>query len=366
MIRPVASTELSRVRKAPLAFILFEVLLVLAIPAIGYLGAQSLLDTRAGEYVTQPTASDPGWLATVDPSPVTALVAVLDGQVTGVAIVAQQRASEPGGAIVLLPPTLQINGVELSAMQPALVAPAVASALRMQYSTVSILDEERWLQVLGEHSVTIENPDPVLDAQGEQILAVGSVEVDAGLVAAFIGQPAAGGNVDAIIVRRELWWDAILASPPSGDDEVAVLLGAVGAGTHDVVELATVLDSAGARVLDIEEAERVLTSYVPFPIGVNPGDRLQVRVLARSADLDLEAVARFLTKEGFEVVQIGNAETFDDGAAQVLVPVGVTDERVEELAQLYSADTVRPTEVTELVETVTLVVGSSTVETSTP
>lgn len=346
---------------------LIELILLLTIPVMGYLGVQTLLDTRAGNFVTPPTASEPGWLAVVDASPVTALVEVLEGQVTGVALVAQQRASEPGGVVVLVHPDTFLGEVAVSSMSPEDVGPALARELRLAIPVVELLDEERWQRVLGTKTILVNNPDPIGGSGGEVAVDVGEVRIGADLAAVFAGQRVEGANSDAIAFRRDLWWTALLADPPAGDDDVAALLQGLGAGVHVLAELPVIRDGPdGPRFVDPNVAEEMIREYVSFPRGAAPGDRLSVRVLDQEGGLDLEAVARFVASQGYQIVQIGNAEAFVQASPKVIVPDGVTDERVNELAELFGADIVRPVESTEMVDVVTLVVGSEALETSKP
>ncbi len=66
-----------------------------------------------------------------------------------------------------------------------------------------------------------------------------------------------------------------------------------------------------------------------------------------------------LGARGFEVSEIANAEVFDDGPTQLVVPSLVDIEAMRELAAELGADTVSPDPVGETeVSTVVLLVGS--------
>lgn len=353
--------------KTPVPFVLVELILLLTIPMMGYLGVQTLLDTRAGNFVTPPTATEPGWLAAVEASPVSAIVEVLDGRVTGVALIVQQRSSEPGGVVVLVHPDTVLGGVTVGSTLPADVGPALASELQLAIPIVEILDEERWKLVLGTKTILVNNPDPIGQSGEKDAVEVGEVRIGAGLAAVFAGRQLDGANSDAIAFRRNLWWTALLEDPPAGDDDVSALLQGLGAGIHVLVELPVIRDGVGGpRFVDPDSAEAMIREYVSFPRGDATGDRLSVRVLDHEGGLDLEAVARFVASQGYQIVQIGNAEAFVQASPKVIVPDGVTDERVNELAELFGADIVRPVDSTEMVDVVTLVVGSEALETSKP
>ncbi len=385
MIRPVTSLGELRAPRAPTLFILVELLLLSAVPVLGYLGAQSLLDTRAGNFVAQPTPTEPGWLAAVEPSPITGIVEVLDGKVTGATIVAQQRESQPGGTVILIWPSTEIDGVQVGEMAPGEVVPAISRELRLQIPMVEILDEARWKTVLGSEERTVDNPDPLVGEDEVPLLAVGPVTIGSDLAATFIGSPAVTGHPDSVIVRRTIWWQALLGAPPGGDDDLAALIRTIGAADYRIVDLPTTANLDGeetdaGRRIDPDLAEQVVADSVPFPVGSQPGDRPQVQVLDRTGGVDLELVARSVARLGFEVIQIGNASVFDDGPAEVVVPPGVTDARVELLAELFGAATVYETtsanqagsaddsasKTVDTSGTITLIVSSSAAEMSTP
>lgn len=385
MIRPVTSLGELRTPRAPTLFILVELLLLSAIPVLGYFGAQALLDTRAGNFVAQPTPAEPGWVAVVEPSPVTGIVEVMDGKVTGVTIVAQQQESRPGGSVILVWPSVEIDGIQIGDMAPDDVVPALADELRLQIPSVEVLDEARWRLILQSEVRTVDNPDPLQKESGDSLLEVGPVIIDAELAATFIGQATATGSSEAVIVRRRIWWETLLQDPPQGEDDLAALMRTVGGADHVVLDLPIVGGAAGEGVgstpsIDHDQAELVIVDAVPFPAGAQPGDRLRVRILGRAGGIDLEGIARAATRQGFEVVQIGNATVFDDGPAEVVVPPGVTDARVKRLAEFFAADTVYQSEssdgadsaddlaseTAETSRTITVIVGSSAAEMSTP
>src|SRR5680860_1559231 len=83
------STAPAPPKRAPLPFIAAEVLLVLMIPILAWLGFSSLLGSTAGQFVDQAGPGEPGWQAFVDASPITLVVDVVDGAVAGASIITQ-------------------------------------------------------------------------------------------------------------------------------------------------------------------------------------------------------------------------------------------------------------------------------------
>ncbi len=356
MIRAVTTTE-DRPRVAPpLLFMVAEFVLVASVPFIGWQGFDALLDSRAGTFVEGPTPTDPGWEAFVDPSPVSLVVEVDRGVVTGAVLVAQPEAERAGGAVVLIPGDLLIAGVGLSEMLPAQVGSALADELDLAIGATFVADEAGWSETLAGGTWTIRNPDPVPADDGSVLIEVGSVDLVFDDVAPFVGRPAEGAVFESLMVRRELWWSALVESPPAADEPLAVLIAAVADGPFVIDVIPTEVGPSG-RLLDLDATGELIAEIVPFPAGAEPGDRIQVRVLARSLDVDLEDEARALGQAGFEIIGIGNGPVFDEGATTVIVPIGFDDDRIDDLVAQVGADTVRVDESDVDSEIVTVLIG---------
>ncbi len=343
-------------RRALAAFVLAELVLAMAIPFLGIAGYHALLDSRAGHFIEEPTAEDPGWRAVVDPSPVTALVERHDGETTGIVLVAGHPDGAVGGAAILVPATLQIDGVGLDTLPPADAVAALASALRLRIGSVEVLDDDRWSELLGDATYEVSNPDPVVGDDGLPLLPIGEIDLGAEHVTPFLGRPSPGSDPITLLYRRELFWAAVLASPPTGSDPVATVLGQAAGPAARVVVLPLELVVADPAP-DLEAAELMIREVVPIPAGAEPGDRVQVRVIDRTGVVDLETVAALVASTGSEVVEIGNATSFDDGLTHLVVPVGIDDPVITELATLTGATTVLDSDV-ESDGVVTLLVGA--------
>ncbi len=358
MIRPVTSTSDIPISRPPLAFVLAEIILMISVPVVGWLGFDSLLDSRAGEFVTQPGPDDPGWVVFVEPSPVTVIVETLDDVVTGVALVAQPDEQRAGGAVVLLPGELSIDGAALSSMRATDVAAALGDHLNLSIPNVEVINDARWSQVLGNSTWLIENPDPVPAADGSIVLPVGTVHVGADQAGAFVGRPAVGATAESLVIRRQLLWEALIAAPPESETTLAGLLGALGRGVSRI-QLAPTQPTPSGPEIAREEMEALLAQIVPFPAGAEPGGRLRLRVLARSPEIDLAAVAAELGAAGHEIVQIGNAVAFDDGPNEILIPLGVADDRIDGLAAALGSASVLTVDDDAAADLVTVLIGSS-------
>lgn len=361
-------------------FILVEVVLLASIPLLGFIGFRSLLETRAGEFVVDPGPSDPGWVAAVESSPLSLLVDVDGDDVGGAALVAPGGVEAAGGTVILISGATIVDGSPLSTRSPSGIAAALEEALRLDIGEPAVLDAEGWELLLGGESIELANPDPVTanqdaPAEGVQgdpdglvedgepavLVPAGRVTVAAGDLAALsTREPLVGSDSEALEFRRDVLWATLLDNATFdtglvGSDaliEAAAHLDLVATGVHRLESMPT---SSGA--IDGDAAEELLRSAIALPLGHEVNARLQVRIVDRSGTNDLEAAARNLGSAGFEVVQIANAFTFDDGPTQVLVtPIGSPDE-VARLADLADADTVPPSLDAEAASVVTLLLG---------
>lgn len=365
-------------------FIALEVVLLGAIPVLGLLGFQSLLGTRSGEFAVEPGPTDAGWVASVEPSPLSVLVDVDNGRVGGAVLLAPNGDDVDGGAVILISGATEIDGQSLSERTPEEVVAALEEALRLDLGVPAIADSAGWDLLLGGESIELANPDPVIGdaavsgasaegegaegegAEGENVqpfilVPAGRVTVEPTDLAALSSrEPLASSDPEALEFRREVLWGTLLDNATfndslPGDDPLAVVasqLEHIANGVHRLESLP--LDGTA---LDLEAAEDLIRSVVSLPRGHEVGARLQVRIVDRSGGNDLEVAARNLGRAGFEVVQISNSFVFDDGATQVLAsPTGAVGE-IARLADLADADTVPSSLDAEAASVVTLLLG---------
>ncbi len=351
-----------------------ELVLVSAIPFVGWRGFDALLDSRAGTFVEGPGPAEPGWEAFVDSSPVSLVVEVDRSIVTGAVLITQPEADRAGGAVILIPGDLTIDGTGLSEMTPDQVATSLSGALHLAIGTVDVVDRSRWSEVLAGRSWVVNNPDPVpgelalADAEAADeapeiedgspaLVEVGEVVLEGEVIAAYVGRPATGATFESLMVRRSLWWSTLLADPPSTDTTLGVLVNALASGPIVLEEMPTIVDETG-RHLDELAVDALIAETVPFPAGAEPGDRVRVRVLVRSPDIDVSAAARDLGRLGYEVVRIGNAPMFDDGPTSVIAPLGMDDARIADLVASVGADSLQVDETDVDSGVVTVLIGT--------
>ena len=139
----------------------------------------------------------------------------------------------------------------------------------------------------------------------------------------------------------------------------------VGAGTFRV-ELLPITDDP--IEVDDDEAEALIRELVPFPAGSTLGDRLRVRVLGAPQEVDVYLASTIVARLGVEVVEVGNVAVEDTsgvddspvaaGDSVLIVPPGLDDPRVDELAEAIGADTLIGDESDDNVEgIITLILG---------
>lgn len=317
----------------------------MAIPFIAIEGYHTLLDSRAGKFVDEPTRSDPGWRALVDPTPVVAVVEMDGETLTGVSLVVHHSGVQSGGTVVLVPGTLEVDGQLLADRTPADAVVALSAVMRLSIARTDVLDTAGWLSVLESESYVIESPDPVLDDAGNPLFDVGPVEVTAANAAAFLGRPAPGAVPVSVQFRRQQFWQTVVSAPPAGQAPLATELRAMDGTTSQVIDL-PVLQLEPVAVPDVEAIEVMTRDIVAFPAGSVPGERLQVRVLDRTGTADLEGIAAAVAARGNEVIEIGNAVEFDGGQTQVIAPAALYGEDgslpkgLNDLSLAVGADTV--------------------------
>ena len=352
---------LTKRRRVLALFAVAELTLAMSVPFLVIAGYHALLDSRAGTFIEQPREGDPGWRAVVDPSPLVAVVETESDRITGLALLAGNADEVSGGTVILVPGTLLIDGATLASRQPAQAVAALSTTLRLRITAVEVMTADRWATVLGDTTYEVSNPDPVVDDQNRPLLSVGTIDIGGDNAAVFLGRPASGTDPITVTLRRHLFWSALLSDPPASSGRVATdpMLDAIAAVTGSgarVVDLPLVRAEADPEP-DLEAIETLVREVVPVPAGPKPGDRLQVRVIDRTGMADLPAIAAEIASTGSEVVEIGNANEFDGGLTHLVVPTGLDDPSINELALLTGATTVRDDEV-DVDAVVTLLIGA--------
>jgi hypothetical protein len=330
-------------------FVGAELILAMSVPFLAIAGYHALLNSHAGRLVEEPGEGDPGWRALVDPSPLVGVVEMDEDRITGIALLAGTVDEDVGGTVILVPGTLEVDGGPVSGRAPADAVATLSGALRLRITAIEVMDGSRWAALLGGETYEVSNPDPVVDDAGAPLLPVGPVRIGADNAPVFLGRTAPGADPMTLMFRRELFWRAVLDDPPAStspgsDDPLLASLDAVIGPAARVVNLPLAAIESPPQP-DLVAIESLIREVVPVPAGANPGDRLRVRVIDRTGVADLPAIAAEVASTGSEVIEIGNAPEFDGGLTHLVVPSGLDDPGITELASLTGATTVHDDEV---------------------
>ena len=326
-----------------LVFAAAELVLAMAIPFLLIRGYHTLLSSNAGTFVDGPTINEEGWSALVSATPLTAVIEVVDGRVSGAVVLvpASESASmeQLGGTVVLIPGDLVVapgpdgdqavtgESIRLADVAAGEVGGVVAELLNIKLTSTQIMDERAWVAAFGSSTYEVDNPDPIPDAgvEAEAVeddtlaFVVGSMTVAGADAAIFLGRPVEDGSLSSVTPRRRQLWTAMMVSPPSGDHPLVPTLGTV-AVNGQIVDLPTVRTNDETSI-DAVGTETLLRDIVAFPAG----DRLAARIVDRTGAADLELVAAQLAGRGIEIVEIANAVAFDEGSTELIRPADLTE-----------------------------------------
>lgn len=328
----------------PRVFLLFvaaELTLAMAVPFLAIKGYHTLLGSQAGVVVAEPEPGTPGWSALVEPTSVVAVAEVFDDRMTGFAIVV---VGDDGAAssVVIGSSATVVDGQELSADDPVQAMEQLASALRLRLSSIEVVDDAGWRQAFGAASVAVNNPDPVVDADGQALFEVGYVSVSGEDAAQFLGLPSPGSTDLSLTPRRNELWENLLLTGLAGTGPVAELFPADRAADtapRRVYELPVAERQADSQqAVDQEASEALLRTLVPFLAGQNGTDRLRVRIVDGHGDADLSQLANQIAARGLEVVEISTASTLLDQPSQLIVPIELSTAVDQAVAQTDALD----------------------------
>lgn len=346
-------------RRVPAWFFLAELVLLVAVPALVWFGVQELLHSNAGTFTEAPERNEPGWRALVDPSPVTAIAEMYGDQLSGIVVIAQPGLDGGGGTAIMISPEMLVgeSSIRLGDLPVDAALDALSHELRLSFTSRVIVDDVLWQATLGPQSYELSNPDPIPAAHGRPSMPVGRITLSGGDVDRYLGAINPDADPRSLLFRRQLFWSALLDDPPLGEGEFAALLATVGGGQYQV-QLLPVRSSDRGLMPQQPLADDAINAAVPLPRGAVPGDRLVMRIVDRTGTADLEALAVDMGHRGFEITEVANASAFDDGPSQLVIPLGLDDPRLRDLAAEFGAVTVSPDPIEEPeADTVVLIVG---------
>ena len=344
-------------RPGRIAFVALEVVLLAAIPALAWVGFNTVLETTDGQAVDpELDPNEPGYEAFLEPTPV-ALTAGLDadGELSWVTVLALGGPAEEGGAVLFVPPDTRTRLPDLGSVTLAEawledgqtgLANATGEVLGAGFSDVVVVEPARMVELLSPASplsVTINDELPGFDA-GEQELAADEA-------AELLGLRAEGESDLARLVRNEDVWRSWLGAVAASSDpdvvpgERTTGMGrfvrglAAGPVSFDTVPVTEDDDEFDA---DEDAVFALVADRIPFPVASRPGERLRVRVLDGVGvdGLALRA-ARDIVRAGGQVTVIGNADRFDAETSRFVYFDANLANEVEEVAEGFGIDEVQ-------------------------
>jgi hypothetical protein len=316
------------------------VVLIGAIPVLVWAGTQVVLESNDGRLINRVTDPDaPGWEAVLDPTP-TNLVLTTNaaGQLEGIAVMI--LSGEDSGAVLQVPVETLVpiaDGSEISLYYRFFlsgeqgVRDGLGDLLDLSFTEARVVATDEWASLVAPVApLTVNSPDPTVDATGQVVFPKGSIQVPAAQVGTFLGTSNPGATDVARLVRVEAFWRAWIAAvagagldaaPPPVDQGLGRFLVALGAGQVRFVTLPVTEVSPGPPQLyraPPASTAATVAELVPFPVGP-PGSRTTVKMLDGTGQLDhgTEAAIR-LGAAGAQVEIIGNAPEFGVTTTQIV------------------------------------------------
>ncbi|MEZ5183679.1 MAG: LytR C-terminal domain-containing protein [Acidimicrobiales bacterium] len=331
-----------------IAFAVVLVVLVAAIPALGYVGAQLIADSKAGSFTgSSANPTDPGFEAPVDPTP-TALVIQEDADgVPNALTFLSLGGADGGGSVIFIPletevavPRFGIGNLKLAwestpRDQPAAgierLTSQVALLLNVGITETIELTDASWEQLTAPVApIQIQNPD-ALDLGFGTTVPSGAAEVPAALVGPYLAATLPGQNDLARLVRHEALWrgwlDQVAAStaPDAVPGETTAGIGrfarALADGPVDIQTLPVeqAKEPANLYLVDSSAVKRLVTDAVPSPTAAAPGTRFTVRLLnGVSAEAIPGEIVREIVGRGGAVTILGNGPQFGTDETEIV------------------------------------------------
>lgn len=341
-----ADPPLSRLTIRAVAFGTVFALLLVAVPVLGWVGKERLLDSRGGDVVNGSLTSDePGYLALVDPTP-TALViqrADPDGPTVAATLLALGMGPT-GGTVLQIPLDTEVRDPEFlidrliqteEFGETDLLVQSIADRLNIAIPTVVELDDERLSELVAPVApLEIDNPDPVVTDSGTEFEA-DTISLSAEQLGPFLR--ASSGESDlARLARNSLVWRAWLEAIGRSDTSGSVGPATTGIGpflrtlaagdpvveTLDVDEQQDVtIDDPGYTTPLVPEPgfEEQVVQAVPYPLSPGPGRRYDLKLLngaAGGAEIPRELMHDLILR-GAALTQLGNASSFGQDDTRV-------------------------------------------------
>ncbi len=345
---PAGRIPVSRLRTA--GFALALLLLVGAVPVLGWLGLTLIRDSKAGTLVTRvsnPRA--PGYEAIVDPTP-TALILQRDakGGLAALTFMALGGA-RGGGSAMFLPvdtavtkpahPGERYGSVYRAGGQAELVD-QVGTSLNAGLSDVIAMDNGKWAALTANSApIEVDNPDAL--TSGSSHFPAGRISLKAVEVGPYLSALNSGESELNRLNRNQLFWQAwlkkIAASTASN-----VLPGETRTGIGFYVrtlsggpvrlepmpvkpQVTSALPGGTLFEPIINELQADVAAMVPYPTAPTPGARISVRLLnGVDGEVIPQRVVQLIVRSGAAIALVGNDHRFGQAVTTIQYrdPVG--------------------------------------------
>jgi hypothetical protein len=321
------------------------VLLVGAIPALGYAGMQVIRESTAGDVTTfDRSPTDPGYEAQVDPTPTAvAFQFDQDGLPTAATFMALSGA-DGGGVVIFVPLDTQVKepafGVgrlraayAAAAEQPAVarerLAIQVGQLLNVGIEEIIELSNQGWGQLVAPVApLQITNPDP-LDLGFGVTVPSGPVALEASQVGRYLEVLQPGESDLNRLNRHQVVWSAWMSQVAAAGVDGAV----PGESSAGIGRFARALASGpivfetlpvepglnNTFVIDEDAVNQLVTDTIPAPTGAMPGDRVNVRLLnGVAAEAIPASVVQSIVGQGGAVTVLGNGPSFGRDETEII------------------------------------------------
>ena len=354
--------------------------LLAAIPLLVWAGLRAILDSTDGQLVkrvTDPAA--PGYEAVLEPTPTDLVVAVgPGGSLDSILVVALTSdgaggvLSVPAGTVVPLPGGQVSLRWIYDELGPEALRTSLGELLDLTFTDAQVVASTEWARLVGPAApITVDSPDPVPGADGEERFPRGEVELGPQDVWPYIsGQGASESDLNRLVRVQAFWrgWLAAIgeagagAVPPPADVGLGRFLATLGPArvqfeTLPVTEITP--DAAGNEQFEAapDALADAVAAIVPFPEGA-PGGRPRVRMLDGTGVLDNGVAAAIrLAAAGAQIDVVGNARSFGQETTQLVYYDPAFAEAAERFRDALGVGEVVHSEQTNAATDLTVVLG---------
>lgn len=332
----VADPPLRRVTLRAVAFGTALVLLVAAVPALGWVGRSRLLDSRGGDVVDDTAApGEPNYRAFVTPTPTTFVVLRDPEGNPATTTLVSLGAGETGGTLIQVPLTTQVHnpfmirrliGIWDDGHDDERFRQAAADILGVAVPgpLIDLTDESLASLVAPVAPLHIEGTDPVVTDDGTSY--GGDIDLAAEEVGPYLRATVDGEHELAHMARNERVWKAwmdALHARGGAEDAVGTATTGIGpflrvlAGGPVMVETLEVESDEPTYFGDIppliptDAFDEQIATAVPFPQSSSPGRRATISLLngAEGSPIPLDLM-QDLVRAGGAIITVGNAASF--------------------------------------------------------